>query len=166
MMLLRVLFLMINLGAIKMINKKELEEVLGRTYEMKNRRLKRTPFSEQDDITPVSEQGSYIVPMMMAMYGTSLLKMGLDFYEKNYSKYARQCGGLPEGEKSICMVRAKKKALEGEISVLEGSIAKCAKAKDAAICEQKVRTKINSLKGEIGYLADRLSKHGVSANVQ
>jgi hypothetical protein len=151
-----------------MINKKELEEVLGRTYEMKNRRG-RKPFSEQDKGTPVSEQDggtSLMIPMMMAMYGTTLLKMGLDYYEKNLSKYARQCSGLAEAEKAVCMVRAKKKAMEGEIALLGSSIAKCAQAKDAAICEQKVRNKIKSLRGEVGYLADRLSKYGVSAHVQ
>ena len=143
-----------------MINKKELEEVLCKTYEMKNRRLKRRPFSEQDG------GGSYMVPMMMAMYGTTLLKMGLDYYERNLSKYARQCAGLAEAEKGVCMVRAKKKAMEGEIALLGSSIAKCAKAKDTAICEQKLRNKINSLRGEVGYLADRLSKYGVSASAQ
>jgi hypothetical protein len=153
---------MINLGAIKMINKKELEEALGNTYIMKSRHRPsmRVPYSEQDGGT------SLMIPMMMAMYGTTLLKMGLDYYEKNLSKYARQCSGLAEAEKAVCMVRAKKKAMEGEIALLGSSIAKCAQAKDAAICEQKVRNKIKSLRGEVGYLADRLSKYGVSAHVQ
>ncbi len=143
-----------------MIDKKELEEALGKTYEMKKPKHKKTVFSEQDG------GGGYILPMMLAMYGTSILKMGLDFYEKNFSKYARQCAGLAEGEKSICMIRAKKKATEGEIALLGNSISKCAKGKDPAICEQKIRNKINSLRGEVGYLSDRLSKYGVSAKVQ
>ena len=150
---------MINLGVIKMIDKKELEEIINKKVVMK----KIEPIKRKRKV--VSEDG-YIVPMMIAMYGTSLLKMGLDFYEKNFSKFARECSGLGENEKGICMLRAKKRAMEGQIAFLEKSIANCAKAKDAAICEQKLRTKITSLKSDAGYLSDRLSKYGVSPHAQ
>jgi 8-oxo-dGTP pyrophosphatase MutT (NUDIX family) len=115
----------------------------------------------------VNEQGISIAGgALLAFYGSMLLKMAIDFYQKNLTKYARACAGLPDNEKEVCMVRAKKRAMQSELIFLKAGINKCNKAKDPSVCKQKIGAKIRSIEAEIKYLGDRLGRYGVSKGVQ
>lgn len=154
------------MGVFKMINKKLLEEALS--GEKKPQTPARRVIKENKTKTierPVKEDMNLFMPALLVFYGATLLKMAHDFYKQNLSKYARQCSGLPEGEKSVCIVRAKRRAMLDQKSFLQKSLTKCKDAKDPSICNQKIQSKIKSTENEIEYLEDRLKRYGVSGKV-
>ncbi len=75
--------------------------------------------------------------------GASLAKMAYDFYQQYYTKFARQCKGLPTTEKTICMLHAKAKAKQAEVGKLKSAIAKCVKAKNPEKCKATLQNKMN-----------------------
>jgi len=78
-----------------------------------------------------------------AFIGASLAKMAYDFYQTNYSNFARQCKGLPANEKNICMLHAKARAKKAEAGKLQSAIAKCSKAKNPEKCKAILQNKFN-----------------------
>ncbi len=82
-------------------------------------------------------------PVFAAFIGASLAKMAYDFYQQYYTKFARQCKGLPAAEKTICMLHAKAKAKQAEVGKLKSAIAKCAKAKNPEKCKTTLQNKMN-----------------------
>ena len=85
-----------------------------------------------------------IAPSMIKVYfGAMIAKMAYDFYQKNYSKLAKQCKGLPSDEKTICMLHAKARAKKAEVNKLKGAISKCAKAKNPEKCKATLQNKAN-----------------------
>lgn len=51
-------------------------------------------------------------------------------YHDYLTKAARQCAGLPEKEKAICMTRAKVYATKVEFETLQNGMKKCSQAKN------------------------------------
>ena len=85
-----------------------------------------------------------VSPALIGTYfGAMLAKMAYDFYQQNYSKFAKQCNGLPQAEKTICMLQAKAKAKAAEVSKLKAAIAKCSKAKNPEKCKATLMNKLN-----------------------
>jgi len=87
----------------------------------------------------VNEMG----PLFSAYIGASLAKMAYDFYQKNYSAFAKQCKGLPANEKTICMLHAKARAKQAEVAKLKQAISKCGKAKNPEKCKSSLQNKAN-----------------------
>ena len=82
-------------------------------------------------------------PLITAFIGASMAKMAYDFYQTNYSNFARQCKGLPANEKNICMLHAKARAKKAEAGKLQSAISKCAKAKNPEKCKATLQNKFN-----------------------
>jgi len=76
-------------------------------------------------------------------FGAMLSKMAFDFYQQNYSKFARACKDLPPNEKTICMLNAKAKAKQAEVGKLKSAISNCGKAKNPEKCKTTLMNKIN-----------------------
>jgi hypothetical protein len=148
-----------------MINKKLLEEALEFKQETKVVKKPASAVKVEHKQFIEEDMGSLFVPALLVFYGATLLKMAGDYYQKNLTKFARQCSGLPDAEKSICIVRAKRRALVGQKSFLQKALSKCKDAKDPSVCDQKLKSKIRSNEEEISYLADRLKRYGVSDKV-
>ncbi len=82
-------------------------------------------------------------PLFATFIGASLAKMAYDFYQQYYTKFAKQCKGLPANEKTICMLHAKAKAKQAEVTKLKSAVAKCAKAKNPEKCKTTLQNKMN-----------------------
>lgn len=81
--------------------------------------------------------------LFVAYFGTMIAKTAYDFFQKNYSKFARECKGLPDREKTICMLNAKARAKKMEMSKLQSGISKCSKAKNPEKCKETLTGKLN-----------------------
>lgn len=104
---------------------------------------------------PVSEYGPVMTTMLGVYFGALLLKLAADVYKNNFTKAAKECKGLPGGEKGICMMRAKIRAKEAAAAKLSGSLHKCSKGRNPEKCKSVVQAKIKALKDEVGYLHRR-----------
>lgn len=93
----------------------------------------------EEYINHLNEMG----PVFTAYIGTMIAKTAYDFYQKNYSAFARQCKDLPANEKTICMLHAKARAKTAEINKLKSGISKCAKAKNPDKCKSTLQNKVN-----------------------
>jgi len=82
-------------------------------------------------------------PILGVYFGAMLAKMAYDFYQQNYSAFAKQCKGLPANEKTICMLHAKARAKAAEVSKLKSAMAKCSKAKNPEKCKTTLLNKVN-----------------------
>ena len=93
----------------------------------------------------IEEYLNYIneVGFVQVYMGSMMAKIAFDLYQKYYSKFARQCKGLPPNEKTICMLHAKSKAKNAEISKLKSAMSKCAKAKNPDKCKSVLQNKVN-----------------------
>lgn len=110
---------------------------------------------EEKSEEPIAEYGPVVTTMLGVYFGALLLKLAADVYKNNFTKAAKECKGLPGGEKGICMLRAKIRAKEAAANKLSGSIHKCAKGRNSDKCKGVVQGKIQKLKDEIGYLQRR-----------
>ena len=80
---------------------------------------------------------------VIATYMTLVLsKLAYDFYQKNYSKFARECKGLPTIEKTICMLHAKARAKNTEVNKLKSGISKCVKTRNPEKCKTTLQNKV------------------------
>lgn len=84
-----------------------------------------------------------VSPILGVYFGAMLSKMAYDFYQTNYSKFAKQCKGLPGKEKTICMLHAKARAKKAEAGKLQSAMSKCAKAKNPEKCKTTLQNKFN-----------------------
>jgi len=96
--------------------------------------------------------------LVATFYGATMAKMAFDVYQKYFSKFARECKGLPEKEKTICMLTAKSKAKQAEINKLKSSVGGCAKAKDPNKCKQSVLNKINQASATFKLSLQRINQ--------
>ena len=67
-------------------------------------------------------------------------------YKNILSKAARACKRKSGSEKTECMKKFKKDALESQINALKSGMTKCSKSKDPTKCRKKVIKKIDDLK--------------------
>jgi 8-oxo-dGTP pyrophosphatase MutT (NUDIX family) len=96
------------------------------------------------------------MPVLFKLYiGALLIKLAIDTYKNHFTKAARECKGMPGGEKGICMLRAKIAAKQAALNKLTAGIRKCDKDRKPDSCREKVNAKINKLKTEIGYMNKR-----------
>lgn len=79
-------------------------------------------------------------------------------YHDYLTKAARQCAGLPEKEKAICMTRAKVYATKVEFETLQNGMKKCSQAKKPEKCKSKVIAKLQDIKRNLNGLQDRMKK--------
>ena len=97
-------------------------------------------------------------PIFTAYFGFMIAKMAYDFYQKNYSAFAKQCKGLPEKEKAICMLHAKARAKKAEIGKLKSGVSRCAKAKNPEKCKATLQNKINQANATMKLVLGRASQ--------
>jgi len=113
---------------------------------------------ENEDLIEREEEPiiTEVMPVLFKLYiGAMLIKLAIDTYNNHFTKAARECKGMPGGEKGICMLRAKIAAKQASLSKLTSGISKCNKDRNPESCKQKVNAKINKLKTEIGYMNRR-----------
>jgi len=91
-------------------------------------------------------------------FGAMIGKMAYDFYQKNYSKFARECKNLTDREKSICMLNAKARAKKMEIGKLQSGISKCSKAKNPEKCKQTLSSKLSQATATLKLSMQRMSQ--------
>ena len=84
--------------------------------------------------------------------------MAFDLYKKHYSKFARECKGLPDKEKTICMLNAKAKAKQAEIGKLKLGVSKCSKAKNPDKCKQTLTSKLNQASATFKLTMQRMKE--------
>jgi len=118
--------------------KKTLEKILNTERSIASYPHDDTPEQIEEYLNHL-EEGA-ILPIY---FGAMLAKMAYDFYQQNYSKLAKQCSGLPQAEKTICMLQAKAKAKQAEVVKLKSGIGKCAKAKNPEKCKTTLQNKVN-----------------------
>lgn len=110
---------------------------------------------EGEELVTEAEPVSTTTVLLGAYFSALLLKLAADVYKSNFTKAARECKGLPGGEKGICMLRAKIRAKEAAAAKLTSSIHKCSKGRNPEKCKGVVQNKIKRLKDEVGYLKRR-----------
>jgi 8-oxo-dGTP pyrophosphatase MutT (NUDIX family) len=81
-------------------------------------------------------------PILSTYFGAMIAKMAYDFYQSNFSNFAKQCKGLPGKEKTICMLDAKARAKKAEASKLQSGMSRCAKAKNPEKCKAALQKKL------------------------
>jgi mutator protein MutT len=119
--------------------KKTLEKILNTERSIASYPHDDTPEQIEEYLNHL-EEASSILPLY---FGAMMAKMAYDFYQQNYSKFARQCSDLPQAEKTICMLQAKAKAKQAEVTKLKSGISKCAKAKNPEKCKTTLQNKVN-----------------------
>ena len=87
-----------------------------------------------------------------------LIKLAKDVFKLQFTKIGRQCKDYPGGEKGICMMRAKMKAKEAELSKLKSGVEKCSQDKDVEACRRKVAGRMDAIQKEISYMKKRLGE--------
>ncbi len=96
--------------------------------------------------------------ILATYFGAMIAKMAYDVYQKNYSKFARECKGLSDREKNICMLNAKARAKKTEISKIQAGISKCSKAKNPEKCKQTLSNKLSQATATYKLSIQRMSQ--------
>ena len=134
-----------ELGEVELMVMPEQKKTLEKIFNTE-RTITSTPGSDDRAVQKVEEyinQLNEVGALFGAFIGASLAKMAYDFYQTNYSNFARQCKGLPANEKNICMLHAKARAKKAEAGKLQSAISKCGKAKNPEKCKQTLQNKFN-----------------------
>jgi 8-oxo-dGTP diphosphatase len=133
-----------ELGEVELMVMPEQKKTLEKIFN-----TERSIVSYPGDDKPVQKIDEYlnqlneIGAVFGAFIGASMAKMAYDFYQTNYSNFARQCKGLPANEKNICMLHAKARAKKAEAGKLKSAIGKCTKAKNPEKCKATLQNKFN-----------------------
>lgn len=115
-------------------------------------------------VVPMAASGGGIMkalanPSVMKVYFAAMIaKMAYDFYKKNFSKFARECKGLPELEKNICMLNAKSRAKAAEVAKLKSGISGCSKAKNPEKCKTTLTNKLNQASSTMKLTQQRMAQ--------
>jgi len=135
--------------------KKTLEKILNSD---------RSIVSYPDDDKPVQKVEEYIDhleeagPVLTTYFGAMLAKMAYDFYQQNFSNFAKQCKGLPGKEKTICMLQAKARAKKAEASKLQSAMGKCSKAKNPEKCKSTLGNKLKQANAVMKLSLNRVNQ--------
>ncbi|MHA1873476.1 MAG: NUDIX hydrolase [Candidatus Heimdallarchaeaceae archaeon] len=133
-----------ELGEVELMVMPEQKKTLEKIFNTE-RAITSNPGGDQpvQKIDEYLDQLNEIGAVFGAFIGASMAKMAYDFYQTNYSNFARQCKGLPANEKNICMLHAKARAKKAEAGKLQSGIAKCVKAKNPEKCKATLQNKFN-----------------------
>ena len=134
--------------------KKTLEKVLNTDRSI-------VSYPHNDENQTIEEYLKYLdeialTPIAGVYFGAMLAKLAHDFYQQNYSKFAKECKGLPATEKTICMLDAKTKAKQMEVNKLKSAMAKCSKARKPDKCKKKLTNKINQAAATMKLTKNRM----------
>jgi hypothetical protein len=117
--------------------------------------------NEIEPVTTALAAAAVAKPLFAAGVALSAANLSLQasrFYKEYFTKAARKCKDLTPKEKSICMVRAKMLAKNAQLQKLKQGMAKCAKARNAEKCKQKLSVKMQKLAQEVSFLSDRMKE--------
>ncbi len=120
--------------------KKTLEKILNTDRAITSAPNGNQPTQKIEEYLDQLDEGGALIG---AFIGASMAKMAYDFYQQNYSKFAKMCKDLPNTEKSICMLQAKARAKKAEAGKLQSAISKCGKARNPAKCKATLQNKFN-----------------------
>jgi len=135
--------------------KKTLEKIFNTDRPITSNPGGNQPVQKIDEyLNRVQEMG----PLFSAFIGASLAKMAFDFYKQYYSKFAKECKGLPENEKNICMLNAKARAKKMEVGKLQSAVSKCAKARNPEKCKATMQNKINQASATMKLTMARMNQ--------
>jgi len=93
--------------------------------------------------------------VLAGLSAANLIVAGVKLYKSNFTKAARQCAGLPEKEKALCMLKTKALAKNVQLKSLQSNTGKCVKTKNPEKCKDKLSNTINKLSKDIKYLNKR-----------
>jgi len=93
--------------------------------------------------------------VLAGLSAANLIIAGVKLYKTNFTKAARQCAGLPEKEKALCMIKTKSLAKNVQLKSLQSGIGKCAKTKTPDKCKARLLNNINKIKNDMKYLNKR-----------
>lgn len=99
--------------------------------------------------------GSALIKVYIA---AMLIKLAKDVFKVQFTKIGRKCRDYPGGEKAICVMRAKMKAKESEMSKLKAGVERCSQDKDPEACRRKVSGRLNTIQREVDYMKKRLGE--------
>jgi len=80
------------------------------------------------------------------------ITLGYKIYKRFLSKAAKSCSGFSGDQKTNCMAKYKKQAMQQQIASMTKSLSSCSKTKDPNKCKNKIGIKIKGIKAKLGAL--------------
>ena len=107
-----------------------------------------------NDIEIQTEIGA-MVALTAASVGISALSMAAKAYKNYMTKAGKACSGLPDKEKTLCMLKFQLGATNKQIETLKGSLGKC---KNDQKCVTKINNKLSGLVNKAKFIKNRYRK--------
>jgi hypothetical protein len=90
--------------------------------------------------------------MAVGVAVAAAVTLGYKVYKRFLSKAAKSCSGFSGDQKTNCMAKYKKQAMQQHITSMTKSLSSCSKTKDPGKCKSKIGTKIKRVKAKLGTL--------------
>jgi len=119
---------------------------LQEAYQLLNDKLDEVEI--QNEIAPM-------IALTAASVGLSAVSMAAKAYKNYMSKAGRACSGIPDKEKTLCMMKFQLGATNKQIETLKGGLGKC---KGDEKCVTKLNNKIATLANKARFLKNRYRK--------